>query len=450
MKIFNPEGGGCVKRIRFLCLVILLALFTGCSSLNAEELYCLPEATDDYYDLQEALSKVLSSGLSYQAPTSGARREPVQLVDLTGDGVDEAVAFFRSDEDGIQAYIFSRQDSTYEPAAVIGCAGSSVGSVEYADLDGDGSLELFLASEVSEDVTQALQVLRFDGQEATPLLTTSCAQYLLESLSSDSSQSVLCFGANGAEAATVDCFRLEGSQMISCGQVRLGSSYDSLLSIQSGTLSDGVPALLVTAAQGEDQLLTDILTLDGNALTQLSFRTTEYVQGQALYPQDLDQDGQTEFPEALLLKPYDSDTAAQSLVAWYSISSQDKAQKELLTYQASGWYLELPDSWEDQVTVREESVATATCTVNSVSFYHLTKSGRPGDELLTVYTLRGESRQDYAEEQGLTILRSDTEVIFAVRLNEDAEPWEGSLSMSQISEQFHSTQAPEESQNQEA
>jgi hypothetical protein len=95
-------------------------------------------------------------------------------------------------------------------------------------------------------------------------------------------------------------------------------------------------------------------------------------------------------------------------------------------------------------------VDTATCTVNSVSFYHLTKAGKPGDELLTVYTLRGESRQDYAETQELTILRSDTEVIFAVHLNEDAEPWEGSISMSQISEQFHSTQVSEDSQNQEA
>jgi hypothetical protein len=172
--------------------------------------------------------------------------------------------------------------------------------------------------------------------------------------------------------------------------------------------------------------------------------------GQALYPQDLDEDGQTEFPETISLTPYNADTDPQSLVAWYSVSSQDSAQQKLLTYQASGWYLELPEVWQDKVTAQEASVDTATCTINSVSFYHLTKSGRPGDELLTVYTLRGESRQDYAEEQGLTILRSDTEVIFAVHLNEDAEPWEGTLSMAQISEQFHSTQAPEESQNQEA
>jgi hypothetical protein len=450
MKIFNPEGVGCVKRIRFLCILMLFSLLPGCGSLSAEDLYCLPEATEDYYDLQEALSQVLSSGLSYHAPASGTRQEPVQLVDLTGDGVDEAVAFFHSDEDGIQTYIFSRQDDTYEPAAVIGCAGSGVSSVEYADLDGDGSLELFLASEVSEDVTQALQVLHFDGSDATPLLTTSCGRYLLEQLTDDGTLSVLCFGGSGTEAATVECFRLAEGQMVSCGQIRLSAPYDSLLSIQPGTLSDEVPALLVTAEQGEDQLLTEILTLDGDTLTQLTSRTTDYVQGQTLYPQDLDGDGQTEFPEAVPLKAYDRDTAAQSLVAWYSISSQDAVQKELLTYQDSGWYLELPDIWETQVTAREESQATATCTVNSVSFYHLTKSGHPGDELLTVYTLRGESRQDYAEAHELTILRSDTEVIYAVYLNEDAEPWEGSLSMAQISEQFHSTQAPEESQNQEA
>ena len=50
--------------------------------MSIDELYCLPKASEDYYDLQEALSQALGNGLSYDAPASGARREPVQLVDL--------------------------------------------------------------------------------------------------------------------------------------------------------------------------------------------------------------------------------------------------------------------------------------------------------------------------------------------------------------------------------
>ena len=135
-----------MKRFRIVSLLLIFALLAGCSGLSAQELYCLPEAPEDYYDLQEALSKVISEGLSYHAPASGAHRETVQLVDLNSDGTDEAVAFFRGDGDGaVKTYIFSKQSGIYETTAIIDCAGSGVASVEYADLDGGGGLELLIS-----------------------------------------------------------------------------------------------------------------------------------------------------------------------------------------------------------------------------------------------------------------------------------------------------------------
>ena len=99
-----------MRRIKILAALLALCLLCGCSGMSVDELYCLPEASEDYYNLQDALNEVLEQNYSYHAPSSGARREPVQLVDLDHDGVDEAVAFFRSNEDGtVSAAIFSRQ-----------------------------------------------------------------------------------------------------------------------------------------------------------------------------------------------------------------------------------------------------------------------------------------------------------------------------------------------------
>ena len=58
---------------------LILALLAGCG-LSYENLYTLPRASEDYYDLQEALNAVLQNGYTYQAPASGARQEPVQLT----------------------------------------------------------------------------------------------------------------------------------------------------------------------------------------------------------------------------------------------------------------------------------------------------------------------------------------------------------------------------------
>jgi hypothetical protein len=47
------------------------------------------------------------------------------------------------------------------------------------------------------------------------------------------------------------------------------------------------------------------------------------------------------------------------------------------------------------------------------------------------------------EEQGLTTLRSDSDVTYAVALNTEAQPWEGSITLAQVSEMFHSLRAGE-------
>ena len=80
----------------------LLAPLGGCAIQTPEDLYALPRASVEYESLQGELQRLLDSGLEYAAPLSGTSTQPVQDVDLNGDGVGEAVAFFRdtSGEEG--------------------------------------------------------------------------------------------------------------------------------------------------------------------------------------------------------------------------------------------------------------------------------------------------------------------------------------------------------------
>lgn len=234
--------------------------------MSIDELYCLPKASEDYYDLQEALSQAQGNGLSYDAPASGARREPVQLVDLDHDGTDEAVAFFRSSQDGsVAAYIFARRGSQYELADQIPCSGSAVGAVEYADLDGSGSLELLITCQVSEAVTQALQVSRYQNNAAESLLTAPCGRYVLTDLNGDGAKEILCITDSGAEAsAAVTYYTYVGGQMKTGQELRLSENYSDILNIAQGTLEDGTEAVLITGT-AEDQMKTDVLIQNDQA-----------------------------------------------------------------------------------------------------------------------------------------------------------------------------------------
>ena len=433
-----------MKRVKCAALFLVICLLGGCSGMSIDELYCLPKASEDYYDLQEALSQALGNGLSYDAPASGARREPVQLVDLDHDGTDEAVAFFRSSQDGsVAAYIFARRDSQYELADQIPCSGSAVGAVEYADLDGSGSLELLITCQVSEAVTQALQVSRYQNNAAESLLTAPCGRYVLTDLNGDGAKEILCITDSGAEAsAAVTYYTYVGGQMKTGQELRLSENYSDILNIAQGTLEDGTEAVLITGT-AEDQMKTDVLIQNDQAeLTAVDCGTlgsSAQLQGGDLYPRDMDGDGNLEIPKGKVLPEYEAGSGTQWTVEWYGLTAKGKSGLKCSTYHCfdEGWYLELPESWDDAISVREKSETDGACTIHSVGFYQKSSGRNIGAEIVTIYALYGAARQEQVEARGLTSLYSDTDMILAVEINEDAAPWEGTVSVAQLSERFH-------------
>ena len=80
------------------------------------------------------------------------------MIDLDGDGEEEAVAFFRraNDKKPMKIYIFKAAGDNYERYAVIEGTSNQIYSVNYADLDGDGRKEILVGYKSSSDVQLSL------------------------------------------------------------------------------------------------------------------------------------------------------------------------------------------------------------------------------------------------------------------------------------------------------
>ena len=102
----------------------------------------------------------------------------MQLTDLDGDGVEEAVAFFRSsnDERPLKIYIFRAVEDSYEQAAVIEGSGTAIYSIRYVDMDRDGRREILVGWRISPEI-QALGVYSISGYEPTPLMFSLYTRY---------------------------------------------------------------------------------------------------------------------------------------------------------------------------------------------------------------------------------------------------------------------------------
>ena len=182
-------------------LLFAASLLSGCSqprlTLSPEELYALPTLPAKYTELNTQLSALLESGAEYAAPTSGANIQSVQLVDLDGDGREEAVAFFRnsSEEKPLKIYIFSADGDSYVQTDLIEGSGTSIYSIAYTDLDSDGRLELLVGWKATAEL-QVLEVYSLRPGGAELLVRREYVKYITADLNQDQLQELVILHAD--------------------------------------------------------------------------------------------------------------------------------------------------------------------------------------------------------------------------------------------------------------
>ncbi|MCQ2421249.1 MAG: hypothetical protein MJ118_08940 [Clostridia bacterium] len=98
---------------------------------------------------------------------------------------------------------------------------------------------------------------------------------------------------------------------------------------------------------------------------------------------------------------------------------------------SSGWYLVLPDAWEDQITIsRSEEVSG----VRGLVFSRWMGSA-PSEPIFTVYAFSGDDRNQVASENGRFILSEKGEITYAAELG--SCEWARELTREQLKQMFN-------------
>ena len=432
------RGGRTVKRFwrGALLLGTVLAILlsaTGCGSVakltfNPQELYSLPKLPAKYTELNNQLNEILEGGAEYAAPTSGTNIQPVQLIDLDGDGKKEALAFFRNsaDEKPLKIYIFESKDDTYELAAVVEGSGAAIYSISYSDLDGDGKTELIVGWKVTAAL-QALSVyaLRSTGTEEL-IRSTNYVKYAVTNLDQDQRQELVVLHAADEEGGGVADYyswqpgglTLESTARISMDMAELSGQQGRVL---AGTLQDGTPALFVTGVTESVRTITDILTMRDQEFTNIVLSavtgvSTEISLFRSLYPTDINGDGITEVPCSVPLPTWDDEQGYYQRIDWKAYGSDGTSATVLSTYHdiEDGWYLRLPESWDGRILVSRSSGSEEA----SVTFYTRGENGELPEPFLRITTITGANRETKAVRGNRFNLARQQETIYVAELLE--------------------------------
>lgn len=422
---------------------------TGCSvgfTLSPDELYRLPKLPAEYTELDKQLSAMISAGAEYAPPSSGTNIQSVQLTDLDGDGRQEALAFLRvaDDEKPLKIYIFSPEDQTYRQTAVIEGTGTGFYSVTYTDMDGDGYMELLVGWKVNAEL-QALTVYSLAHGAPQELMRSNYVKYAVTNLDRDEKQELVVIRADEDGDGTADYYRWQDTGLVSQSSARISSTMAQLSQqgrLTQGTLLDGTAALFVTGVTDATQAVTDILTEKNGELTNISLSditgvSTAVYSFRSLYPMDINHDDITEIPwqeaSSVALEETPDSDAVDPYIEWRSYDgSGGYAVVETTCHNTEdGWYLRIPEDWEDRVLVHR-SVSSDEAVV---TFLYQDEDGSP-QEFLRITAITGSGRESKAARSGRFILSRQAKTIYTAELLEANSSWKYGVTEDDVREAF--------------
>jgi len=411
-----------------MTVMLTALLFAGCTMRTVEEMYALPRRSDEFNEMQSAIDTAMY-GMTYASPQSGENQQTVQMADLDGDGTDEILVFAKgASEKPLQVLIFTQDENgRVRTMETIGSNGLAFEQVEYVSFDDNPGCELVVGIRVSDQVQRSVAVYTFKNGDAELMLMNGYSKFLTCDLDQNgrSELMVLRPGEQEAEGGMAVLYHYGNGQIERSVEMGLSENPNNIRRILQGKLENGKPAVFVASSVEQTAIVTDVLTIRENELTNIAFSgqvdtSVQTLRNYYVYAEDIDEDGVVEIPAALTMKPvsYWTDEQEKYFLRWYSFDDNGWEYDKLFTFHnfVGGWYLQLDSSWAGRITVEQ---------YNGVyKFYLWDESYQAATPLFTLYVFTGSSRDEEAVKDGRFAVYRAEGVAYSASLEETAAEYD--------------------------
>lgn len=420
------------KRVLFLLLAVSL-LLTGCTMKTMDQLYSLPKRSEDYYELQTAIDKVMP-GLSYCAPVQGEDRQTVQLADLTGDGTSEAILFAKGvGEKPLKVLVFAKRDGIYTDIARMEFSGTAFSQVEYAQIDGQPGRELIIGRQMGNELLHTLSAYSFADGAMHTILTAGYTRFLTFDLDSDGCREIIVLRPGSEEGNGVaELYHTVNGVMERATEAVMSVPVENLKRIVTGGLWEDTKAVFVASAYDENTIITDVYALVDGRFTNISLSadsetSVKTIRNYYVYADDIDDDGLIELPALVQTRDRDAQIP-QDFIRWYNLTPQGQEEEKIFTFHnyTGRWFVRLSSSMIRQMRV---SVGNDRGRTPGYVF------SQNGETLFTVYAYTGEGRDEAAVQDGGFILSKTDEVTYGAVLGTGAQ--EAGITEATLTENFN-------------
>ena len=251
-----------------LCVVLIVALFSGCSFRLASSVNDLISAVAPFgenADVKSALDSFLSNGYSLKNPSSGEYITSYNFYDLDGDEKEEAVAFYEPNDNlgTIRMAIIKEYSGKWEVVSDISGYGDDAYRLDFADLNNDGKDEIIVCwNNISNSNNHLFVVykLKFEDKKFEVKQINKDEIYLNNYVIVDFNQTgnneILMFEINSGTktSAMAELYSLNDNNLRLKGETKLDSRVISYRNIN------------VEKAEGDIRVYADAIGSNGNSI----------------------------------------------------------------------------------------------------------------------------------------------------------------------------------------
>ena len=382
---------GGLRKLIVLVVCLVMLLCSGCSLLDngdlAERLRP-PRLTGQQETLQQALDTYVVEDYVLTYPRSGDHRAAFLLEDMDGDGVDEAICFYRLKEGNSHVLMLKRDEDNWMPVNDIQGSSADIYWVAWGDMHGDGGHQLLVGWGIYNNDRDRQVILYGKGETGlTALFEAPCAAAFLGDVTATRRDTLLLYRIDdGASKVTVELMALQDGSVTQLSSMRLDGYIRSFGTPQLVPLSDTLSGVFVDGYKDANSITTELVYWDGERLIVPFYDTTtntntvtarESRGSQLLTCMDVNGDGRWEWPQNRRLVGYQTAEIreAQFMTSWmYYDPEIGQAQKGLdsLVNTADRYLLTLEPEWvgntadDDRLTMRY-TAATHLLEIQEVS-----------------------------------------------------------------------------------
>ncbi len=351
---------------RALCLILALSFcfaLCGCDLFAGdEELITPPRPQGELYEIKQSLEQAEGGKLALKYPTKGEHRSAIISVDVTGNGENDAVAFYATESENItymHIAVVSRRGEEWVTSNDVPVMASGIEQVKFVDLDGNGVSEILVGWSVYGNVDKEIAVYSFDGEELSSLLKEKYTEFLCCDFDTDQKQELFVLHLNQTnKTAVARCFGMTEGEIGEISKTVADGNVSSYAAVCEGKLLNGKPAIYADAQKG-GTMITEVFYLDGarlvNPLCDADSRVTIMTERPTSFTsRDITGDGIIDIPMAETLPGYGEAQPADKIYMthWCSFDGQKLVVtlNALMNYP-DGYYFTVPKTHEHNITL---------------------------------------------------------------------------------------------------